>query len=147
MSVAQNVEAYLFFNGRCEEALEFYRTALGAEVTAMIRYKDGPDPKATGAMDIDPNKVMHANLRIGDATIMASDGRTNEGPSFQGFALTLNVKSEAEADRLFAGLQQGGAVVMPLGETFYSPRFGMVTDRFGLLWMILTLPHEAGGNN
>jgi PhnB protein len=130
-----NVQPYLFFNGRCEEALEFYRKALGAKITIMMRYKESPDPAAAhGAGD----KIMHANISIGETQIMASDGRGDEGPNFQGFALTINAPHEAEAERLFAALADGGEVQTPLTKTFYSPRFGMVTDRFGVLWMILT---------
>lgn len=130
-----NVQPYLFFNGRCEEALDFYRKALGAEIQAVMHYKDSPDQKAVhGSGD----KVMHANFRVGESQIMASDGRDGGKPEFQGFALTLNVSTEADADRFFANLSDGGHVQMPLAQTFYSPRFGMVVDRFGILWMILT---------
>jgi PhnB protein len=129
------VQPYLFFNGRCEEALEFYRKALGAEITMMMHYKDSPDPAAAHASG---DKVMHANFRIGETQIMASDGRDGGQPVFQGFALTLNVPIEADANRYFSALADGGDVQMPLTKTFYSPRFGMVIDRFGVLWMILT---------
>jgi PhnB protein len=141
MSATGNVQPYLFFNGRCEEALDFYRKALKAEVTVIMHYRDSPDPKSAHG---DPDKVMHANFSIGNAQLMASDGRTIDGPSFEGFALTLNVNSAAEASRLFAALKKGGHVVVPLAKTFYSPRFGMVTDRFGVLWMILTAPSQTG---
>jgi PhnB protein len=127
------VETYLFFEGRCEEALEFYRRALGAEVTALMRYRESPDPGT-----IPPgfeDKVMHANFRIGDTTIMASDDCQGH-PTFQGFALTLALTDKAEAQRLFNALSEGGEVKMPLSETFWSPQFGMVADRFGVLWMI-----------
>jgi len=129
------VQPYLFFNGRCEEALEFYRKSLGAEVTALVRFKDSPEKSnVQNAGD----KIMHANFRIGDTQIMASDGSGDGKPVFEGFALTLNVTTEAEADRLFSALSVGGQVQMPLAKTFYSPRFGMVLDRFSVLWMILT---------
>ncbi|MGH6890800.1 MAG: VOC family protein [Dongiaceae bacterium] len=129
------VQPYLFFDGRCEEAIEFYRKALGAEVTMLMRFKENPEPgmNPPGAGD----KVMHASLRIGDATVMASDGRCQGRPSFQGFSLSLTVPSEAEADRLFAVLGDGGQVQMPISKTFFSPRFGMVADRFGVSWMIV----------
>ena len=130
-----NIQPYLFFNGHCEEALEFYRKALGAEVTAMMRYKDGPNAEIPPGF---ANKIMHANYRIGETQIMASDGRGDDELSFQGFALTLNVTAEADADRFFSALAEGGEVRMPLAKTFYSPKFGMVSDRFGVLWMILT---------
>ena len=128
------VEPYLFFDGKCEEALEFYRHAIGAEVTALLRWKDSPDPAMTmpGAAD----KVMHSRLRIGDTTVMASDGRCQGKPDFQGFSLSITAADAAEADRLFAALGEGGQVQMPLSETFFSPRFGMVADRFGVSWMI-----------
>jgi PhnB protein len=133
------VEPYLFFDGRCEEAIEFYRRALGAEVTMLMRWKDCPEqPKNK---DLIPpgseNKVMHARLKIGDAAVMASDGRATGKPSFQGFALSISAANEAEADRVFNALAHGGQVQMPMGKTFFSPRFGMVADRFGVSWMVL----------
>ena len=136
------VEPYLFFDGRCEEAIDFYRRALGAEVMILMRFKDCPERPRNPAM-IPPgseNKVMHAKLRIGRNEVMASDGRCLGKPSFQGFALSLNAANEAEADRLFAALADGGQVQMPLAKTFFSPRFGMVADRFGVSWMIAVLP-------
>jgi PhnB protein len=131
----KSVQPYLFFNGRCEEALEFYRKALGAEVTVLIRYKDSPELTKIHGYE---NKVLHSNFQIGDTQIMASDGNGNDKVYFEGFALTLNVATEAEADRLFAAMEDGGQVLMPLAKTFYSPRFGMLADRFGVLWMIIT---------
>jgi PhnB protein len=128
------VEPYLFFDGKCEEALEFYRRTIGAEVTALLRWKDSPDPQM--AMPGASDKVMHARLRIGDTMVMASDGRCQGKPEFQGFALSLTAADIAEADRLFAALGDGGQVQMPLSETFFSPRFGMVADRFGVSWMV-----------
>ena len=136
------VQPYLFFDGRCEEALEFYRQALGAEVEMLMRFKDSPEPARCGSAAGD--KVMHASFRIGETTVMASDGRCEGKPSFQGFALSFAVPSEAEADRRFAALAKGGQVQMPLAKTFFSPRFGMVADRFGVMWMII-VPAEASG--
>lgn len=137
------VEPYLFFDGRCEEALEFYRQTLDAEVTALFRFKDSPD--STMRMPgIDENKVMHANVRIGETQVMASDGRCTGRPSFQGFALSLAVPTEAEADRRFAALAKGGEVQMPLAKTFFSPRFGMVADRFGVMWMVIVPAEQTG---
>ena len=133
------VEPYLFFDGRCEEAIEFYRRTLGAEVTMLLRWKDCPEQPKNKDM-IPPgsdNKVMHARLKIGQAAVMASDGRNTGKPSFQGFALSIGAASEAEADRVFNALADGGKVQMPMGKTFFSPRFGMVADRFGVSWMIL----------
>jgi PhnB protein len=126
------VQPYLFYNGRCDEAIEFYRAALGAEVLALMRFKDSPEPTSHG----DAEKVMHASLRIGDATIMVSDGCSIGGPNFQGFALSLTVANEAEAERFFTALGNGGQVQMPLAKTFFSSKFGMVADRFGVLWII-----------
>jgi PhnB protein len=135
------VQPYLFFDGRCEEAIEFYRKAVGAEVTMQMRYKESPEPHQPGMIPPGAeNKIMHANLRIGDTQVMASDGHCLGKPNFQGFALTLSVANEAEADRSFAALSDGGQVRMPLAKTFYSPRFGMVADRFGVLWMVLAAP-------
>jgi len=132
------VQPYLFFDGRCDEALEFYRKKLGAEVTMLMRFKESPEPAQPGMIPPgSEDKVMHASFRIGDTTVMASDGRCLGQPSFQGFALSLAVPSEAEADRLFTALAEGGQVHMPLTKTFFSPRFGMVADRFGVSWMIL----------
>jgi len=123
-----HIEPYLFFEGRCEEAVEFYRMALGAEVTMLMRYKDSPEPPPPGKLPPgSENKVMHASLRIGDATVMASDGFSSGQPSFRGFSLSLNVPDEARAEALFAALANGGQVQMPLSKTFWSPRFGMVT--------------------
>ncbi len=132
------VQPYLFFEGRCEEALEFYKSALGAQVDMLMRYKDSPEPPKEGSLpDGSGNKVMHANLKIGETTVMASDGRCHGKPSFQGFSLSLNARDETDARRLFNALSPGGQVVMPLGKTFFSPAFGMTTDRFGVLWMVI----------
>jgi PhnB protein len=132
------VQPYLFFEGRCEEALEFYRRALGAEVEMLMRFKDSPDPGscAAGAED----KVMHASFRIGDSTLMASDGSCQGQPSFQGISLSLTAADDAEAERLFAALAEGGQVQVPLAKTFFSSRFGMVADRFGVPWMVVVAP-------
>jgi PhnB protein len=138
--MTKNIQPYLFFNGRCEEALDFYRKALNAKVTVVMRYKDSPNPIEVPGFE---NKVMHANFSIGETQLMASDGRGEEELSFEGFALTLNVDTVEEANGLFASLSEGGQVQMPLAETFYSPRFGMVVDRFGVLWMIITAAKSA----
>lgn len=139
------IEPYLFFDGRCEEALSFYREAIGAETTFLIRFKDSPEPPQAGCVQPGAeDKVMHANFRVGDTVIMASDGRCEGRPSFQGFALTVNVRDEAEADRVFNRLGDGGQVLMPLGRTFFSPRFGMLSDRFGVNWMVI-VPQPAEG--
>lgn len=126
------VQPYLFFNGCGEAAVDFYRTALGAEVTMLMRYKEGPEPAQPGMED----KLMHASFRIGDSVVMASDDCLGKQTGFTGFSLSLTVADEAEADRVFAALADGGEVRMALAKTFWSPRFGMVADRFGVLWMI-----------
>ena len=133
-----NVQAYLFFNGRCEEALEFYRKALGAEVLELLRFSESPEPPPPGVVPPGfENKIMHCCWRVGDTQIMASDGcSASSEPSFQGFSLSLNPSSAAEADRLSTALAEGRQVQMPLGQTFWSPCFGMVVDRFGLSWMV-----------
>ncbi len=135
------VEPYLFFDGRCEEALEFYRRALGAEVTMLMRYRESPETGTERA--IPPSvgdKVMHASLRIGDTTVLASDGRCEGRPSFQGFSLSLTARDDAEAERLFTALTDGGQVQIPLARTFFASRFGMVADRFGVSWMVYVAP-------
>jgi len=135
------VEPYLFFNGRCEEAVEFYKKALGAKVAVLMRFKDSPEPHAPGMLPPgSENKVMHVSFRVGDTTVMASDGFCKGQTDFQGLSLSLTVSNEAEADRAFAALADGGHVQMPLSKTFWSPRFGMVTDRFGLGWMVTVMP-------
>ena len=131
------VQSYLFFDGRCEEAVEFYKKALGAKVEMLMRFKEAPDPPPPGMVPPGfENKVMHTSLRIGDTVVMASDGCTEGDANFKGFSLSLALEKEADADRFFAALADGGQVQMPLGKTFWSPRFGMVTDRFGMGWMI-----------
>jgi PhnB protein len=135
------VQPYLFFDGRCEEAIEFYRRAIGAEVTMLMRFKDAPEPGMSPPGGGD--KVMHSSLRIGDTTVLASDGHCGGKPSFQGFSLSLTAADDAEADRLFGALGDGGQVQMPLGKTFFSSRFGMVADRFGVGWMVYVAP--SGG--
>jgi PhnB protein len=136
----RTVQPYLFFDGRCEEAVEFYRKVLGAELTALVRFKDSPDPAACppGAGD----KVMHASFRIGESTVLASDGGCEGRPNFQGFSLSLTVADDADAERLFAALADGGEIQLPLAKTSFSPRFGMVADRLGVSWMIYVVPPE-----
>jgi PhnB protein len=128
------VQPYLNFNGRCEEALEFYRTALGAQETMLMRFKDSPQPGMVPPGD--ENKVMHARFRIGETTILASDGRCQGKPTFEGVSLSLTVANDAEAERCFTALANGGQVQMPLTKTFFASSFGMVADRFGVSWMV-----------
>jgi PhnB protein len=133
------VQPYLFFDGRCEEAIEFYKKAVGAKVDMLMRFKECPDQSmvAPGSGE----KVMHATLKIGDTAVMASDGECQGKANFQGFSLAMAAKTEAEADRMFNALADGGQVRMPLGKTFFSPRFGMLADRFGVGWMIMVEHH------
>ena len=132
-----SVEPYLFFEGRCEEAIEFYRKALDAQIQMIMRYKDSPEPPPPGMVPPgSENKVMHASFVAAGTTIMVSDGSCSGKPNFGGFSLAINAKSEADTDRYFNALVQGGQVQMPLGKTFWSPRFGMLTDKFGVGWMI-----------
>ena len=132
------VQPYLFFGGRCEEALEFYRTAIGAEVEMIMRFKESPEPTPPRMLaEGFENKVMHASFRVGESTVMASDGCSPEDGKFNGFSLSISVPGEADADRVFAALSDGGTVKMPLTKTFWSPRFGMLEDRFGIGWMVI----------
>ena len=139
----QVIQPYLFFNGSCEEAVTFYQKAIGAQVEMMMRFKDSPEPPPPGTVPPGyENKIMHTSFRVGSSVVMASDGCADGKSNFQGFSLSLTVPNEAEADRVFAALSEGGQVQMPLDKTFWSPRFGMLTDRFGLGWMISVLPAE-----
>jgi PhnB protein len=134
------IQPYLFFDGRCQEAIDFYSKAVGAEVNMLMHFKDSPDKD-----HIPPggeNKVMHANIRIGQSEVLLSDGRCSGQPKFEGCALSLTVANEAEADRAFNGLVEGGQTTMPLMKTFFSPRFGMLTDRFGVHWMVYVAPQS-----
>lgn len=131
------IQPYLFFGGRCDEAIAFYKTALEAKVDILMRYKESPDPTPPGMLAPGwEEKVMHATLRIGGAIVMASDGCSSEDGKSSGFKLALNVPTAAEATRAFAGLSDGGTVELPLTKTFWSPLFGMLTDRFGIAWMV-----------
>ena len=135
------VQPYLFFDGRCEEAIEFYRKALGAKVEMLMRFKDSPEPHQPGMVPPSAgDKVMHSSFRIGDTTVMASDGQCLGRPNFQGFSLSITARDDADAERLFASLTEGGKVQMPLAKTFFSSRFGMVADRFGVPWMVVVAP-------
>ena len=129
------VQAYIFLDGRCEEAIEFYKGALGAQVEMLMHFKDSPDPNtcAPGTAD----KVMHASIKICETSVMLSDGRCTSAPKFEGFALSITADTAADADRIFAALSDGGQVQMPLTETFFSARFGMAADKFGVSWMVL----------
>ncbi len=132
------VQPYLMFEGRCEEAVEFYRSALGAEVEMLMRFKDAPSSEMCGP-NIDPQKVMHCCLRIGDTRVMASDGMCAGTPTFKGFSLSLQPADEGQAERAFHALAEGGQVQMALAKTFFAKSFGMVTDRFGVSWMVAVM--------
>ncbi len=135
------VQPYLFFNGVCEQAIEFYRKALGAEVEILMRYDESPEPHPPGMVPPgSEKKIMHVSFRVGETTVMASDGCGANSPRFNGFALSFSVPTEPEADRAFSALAEGGQVQMPMARTFWSPRFGMVQDRFGVGWMISVMP-------
>ncbi len=135
---ALKVEPYLFFGGRCEEAVEFYRQALNAEVVAMMRFKDAPESGGCGPAN--GERIMHAGFRVGETLIMASDGCDDSKPKFEGFALSITAPNEAEAARRFTALADGGQIVQPLMQTFFAKSFGMVTDRFGVMWMVIAQP-------
>ncbi|EHP43421.1 bleomycin resistance protein [Cupriavidus basilensis OR16] len=141
------VQPYLFFEGRCEEAAELYKRAVGAEVVMMMRFKDAPPPEspppegACAPTAGTEEKIMHMSMRIGETLVMMSDGRCTGKPDFQGFSLSVSVPDAASADRVFNALAEGGQVLMPLGKTFYSPRFGMTADRFGVMWMVIVPEH------
>jgi PhnB protein len=133
------VSPYLFFNGRCEEAFEFYKSAVGAEVKALMRYREAPQGPPPGMLPPgSEDKIMHGEIAIDGVSVMASDGECSGATSFQGFSLSLVVHTEAEAERVFAALSEGGSVRMPMAQTFFAPRFGMTTDKFGLGWMVMT---------
>jgi PhnB protein len=131
------ITPYLNFNGKAEEAIEFYKRTLGAKVTRLMRFKDMPGPKPPGMDPKNDEKVMHADLRVGDSTFHASDGHCQGAPSFSGISLSLAAPSDAEAERLFAALSEGGKITMPMDKTFFASRFGMLNDRFGVAWMVV----------
>lgn len=132
-----HVQPYLFFDGRCEEALEFYKKAIGAKVEMLLRFKENPE-KSSMTSHVDDDKVMHSCFRVGDTALMASDGHAKGKPVFQGVALSITADSDVDVERMFKALAEGGQVQMPLAKTFFSSRFGMVADKFGVSWMVLT---------
>ncbi|HEY2762128.1 MAG TPA: VOC family protein [Pirellulales bacterium] len=132
------VQPYVFFDGKCEEAIKFYSSALGAQTQSLMRYKDCPDPKGReGCGPGNENKVMHANIKIRDTEVLMADGHCGGNPKFEGFGLALQAKDNGDAEKLFAALSDGGKPLMPMSETFFAHRFGMVTDKFGVMWMVL----------
>jgi PhnB protein len=138
------IQPYLTFDGRCEEAIEFYHSKLGAEVVMKLRFKESPEPPPPGMLP--PNwedKIMHCSFKIGESLVMASDGGCHEKKGFNGFSLSLSLQNEAAATKAFNALAEGGNIGMPLAKTFWSPCFGMVTDRFGLNWMVTVEMQQA----
>jgi len=139
---AKIIQPYLFFGGNCEQAVEFYKKAIGAEVQFSMRYKECPEPPPPGMVPPGfENKIMHTSFRIGETLVMAADDCSGKSKGFEGFTLSLSVPTEADADRAFNALADGGKVKMPLTKTFWSPRFGMLTDKFGIGWMV-SVPGE-----
>lgn len=132
------VQPYLFFNGKCEEALAFYKEAIGAQVEMMMRYGESPEKDSGRLPPNSENKIMHASFKVGDTLIMASDGHCSGATAFQGFGLALGAANDSEAEKMFAAIGKGGQVQQPLVKTFFASTFGMVTDRFGVLWMVST---------
>ena len=131
------IQPYLYFAGRCQEALDFYKLAIGAQIEFVMLFKDSPAPPPPGVLQSGfENKIMHSTFRVGGSTVMASDGCNDNQLKIEGFGLSLSVQTVAEADRAFNALAEGGNITMPLSQTFWSPRFGMVTDRFGVAWMV-----------
>ena len=136
-SAAKVIQPYLFFNGSCEQAIEFYKTALGAELQMLMRYKESPDPAPPGMVpDGWGEKIMHASLKVGELALMMSDGCDAECRGFSGFSLSLTMPTQAEAERAFAALADGGKITLAITKTFWSPCFGMLQDRFGVGWMV-----------
>jgi PhnB protein len=137
------VEPYLNFDGRCEEAIEFYKSAVGAKVQMLMRFKDAPEHRKEGCGVPPPgteNKVMHASLTIGSSNVMCTDGQNQGKEKFSGISLSMSAANDAEAQHAFTALSAGGNVMMPLGKTFFSSNFGMVQDKFGVVWMIVVMP-------
>lgn len=133
-----HIQPYLFLEGRCEEAIAFYQKAVAAEQLTLMRYKSTPDGNPVGAAN--GEKILHASIRIGESTVMLSDGHCSGKPVFQGFALTLTYATDAEAEKIFHALADGGKVTQPLIKTFFASLFGMAQDRFGVTWMVLAAP-------
>jgi len=138
-----HIEPYLFFDGRCEEAIEHYRKTLGATVENLVRFKDSPEANNGTMPPNSENKIMHASFRVGDSRINCSDGTCLGKPVFQGVSLVAEVKTDADAERVFKALSEGGAVHQPLIQTFFSSRFGMLADKFGVAWMVMTAKANA----
>lgn len=149
MNTTQNypvVEPYLYFNGNCEEALQFYVKAIGAKIETVVRFKDSPEPPPPGMLPPGfENKVMHASILIQGARVMMSDGLSADAPAFKGFSLALEAKDGEQARRWFDALADGGEVTMPFGKTFFAEHFGGVTDKFGVGWMVIVPNPDYAG--
>ena len=136
-NMTMSITPYLFFAGRCEEALNFYRESIGAQVDMVMRYRESPDPIPPDRLQAGfENKIMHTSFRVGQTTVMASDGCDDQS-KFDGFRLALSVANEAEAHQAFNALANEGSIMMPLVRTFWSPCFGMLTDKFNVSWMVM----------
>jgi len=131
------IQPYLVLDGRCDEAIAFYKKAVGADVKMLMRWKDAPDKSMCTPENAD--KVMHSSVNIGETTLMMSDGRNTGHPEFKGFSLSLIAKDTGEAEKLFKAISEGGQIQMPLAKTFFSPSFGMVADKFGVSWMVVVM--------
>ena len=129
------IEPLITFGGRCEEALEFYKQSVGAEVTALMRWKESPDTAMKSPVGFE-EKIMHANFRVGETELMADDGMSEKPAEFKGMTLAIEAADDAEARRVFTALGEGGQVTMPLMKTFWTSSFGMLTDKFGVPWMV-----------
>ena len=138
------VQPYLFFEGSCEEALQYYSRHLGAKIDVVMRYKDSPQAQPPG-MNVPGDKVMHAAFHVGETQVLASDGMCNGSgkAKLEGFSLALTARDDAEAKRFFNALADGGQVKMPLAATFFASSFGMLIDKFGVHWMVLA-PKQGG---
>jgi PhnB protein len=138
-----NIQPYLSFEGRAKEAIEFYKSAIGAKVDVIMHFKDAPPEMQSQMSPESKDKVMHAAFKVGDTQVLASDGNCSGKASFSGVSLTLNAANSAEAEKLFGALGNGGQVTMPMSETFFAHRFGMLADKFGVNWMVIA-PKEMG---
>jgi PhnB protein len=138
-----DIQPYVFFEGRAEEAIEFYKKTLGAKVEMLMRFKECPDPQPGSIPAGAENKIMHAAVTIGDSTVLMSDGHCSGNAPFQGFSLTIRVANEVEAKKVFDALSAGGQVRMPLAKTFFASSFGMLADKFGMGWMVIADPMKA----
>ncbi len=125
---------YLNFDGKCAEAFAFYARCLGGQNLAIQTFRESPMAEHVGPEDQD--RVVHARMNVGDTVLMGSDSPSNRSSEAKGFAVSLSVDSAEEAERVFHALAEGGEIHMPIGETFWAVRFGMLLDQFGIPWMV-----------